>query len=292
VALPNNPDLHGLRARFAAAEMRWAEADSITREISDRFRDNPTARLATLRYRSFLAELHGRFRELPALAKESHDLVKGLPNLQIAAALDLAETSLRIRGDVERGLRELENALRLVPLDSMPVGQRPFPRLAELYADAGRFDVAEEYIQKIVQRNPQRENAPGALNARAYIALLRGDGAPMLERRREAGPNCPPCNRHFVGRAYELLGHRDSALAAYETFLTVPHWTRLNPDLKWRPLVLVRAAELHEAAGNVARARELYLEFIRLWEQADPELQPRVEAAKRALARLTAERSG
>ena len=45
-----------------------------------------------------------------------------------------------------------------------------------------------------------------------------------------------------------------------------------------------------EAAGDRAGAAAAYSQFIRLWDKADPELQPRVETARRALERLGAER--
>jgi tetratricopeptide (TPR) repeat protein len=51
---------------------------------------------------------------------------------------------------------------------------------------------------------------------------------------------------------------------------------------------LAIALALEQAGDTVGAARE-YSQFIRLWEGADPELQPRVEAARRALERLAAE---
>ena len=54
----------------------------------------------------------------------------------------------------------------------------------------------------------------------------------------------------------------------------------------------VPLAEALEAEGRTAEAAEAYNRFISLWASADPELQPRVDAARRALARITAERPG
>jgi tetratricopeptide (TPR) repeat protein len=44
-----------------------------------------------------------------------------------------------------------------------------------------------------------------------------------------------------------------------------------------------------EEEGDIAGAIEAYEQFIHLWQNADPELQPRVETARRALERLSAE---
>ncbi|UCC82580.1 MAG: hypothetical protein JSW46_16635 [Gemmatimonadota bacterium] len=56
--------------------------------------------------------------------------------------------------------------------------------------------------------------------------------------------------------------------------------------LALRYLPLGRALE---ESGDIAGAARAYSRFVRLWENADPELQPRVETARRALERLTAE---
>ena len=48
-------------------------------------------------------------------------------------------------------------------------------------------------------------------------------------------------------------------------------------------------AEALEAEGDRAGASEAYGHIVRLWANADPELQPRVERARRELARLTGE---
>jgi tetratricopeptide (TPR) repeat protein len=47
-----------------------------------------------------------------------------------------------------------------------------------------------------------------------------------------------------------------------------------------------------EESGDRAGAADAYERFIRLWEHADPELQPQVEWARRALERLAAEGTG
>ncbi len=46
-----------------------------------------------------------------------------------------------------------------------------------------------------------------------------------------------------------------------------------------------------EAEGDAVGAVQAYSQFIRLWDQADPELQPLVETARLGLERLGAERT-
>ena len=63
--------------------------------------------------------------------------------------------------------------------------------------------------------------------------------------------------------------------------------TRL--EAQWYPFVLLRLSQLHASLGHRDKAIEYYTQFIDLWKDADPELQPQVEAAREALARLMAE---
>ena len=63
-------------------------------------------------------------------------------------------------------------------------------------------------------------------------------------------------------------------------------------DLVYLPLTYLWLAQALEASGDAAAAAEAYAHFIRLWRNADPELQPRVETARRALERLTGEIAG
>jgi hypothetical protein len=44
---------------------------------------------------------------------------------------------------------------------------------------------------------------------------------------------------------------------------------------------------LYESKGNIEKAIENHRLFIDLWKNADPDLQPRVAAARQRLARLT-----
>lgn len=59
--------------------------------------------------------------------------------------------------------------------------------------------------------------------------------------------------------------------------------------LLYRPAVHLRLAEVHQRLGNADGARHHYTAFLRLWDRADPELQPLVQQGRTALRRLTAE---
>jgi DNA-binding SARP family transcriptional activator len=48
-----------------------------------------------------------------------------------------------------------------------------------------------------------------------------------------------------------------------------------------------RLGALHKQRGDTAKAIYYYAKFAELWQDADPELQPRVEAARRAIEALS-----
>jgi hypothetical protein len=51
--------------------------------------------------------------------------------------------------------------------------------------------------------------------------------------------------------------------------------------------VYERLGELYEQRGEAAKAVLYYGKLVDLWQDANPELQPRVEAARRAIAALS-----
>jgi tetratricopeptide (TPR) repeat protein len=52
------------------------------------------------------------------------------------------------------------------------------------------------------------------------------------------------------------------------------------------PFVALRLGNLHEQLGEFEEARASYEYALLSWQDADPELQPRIQEARRALARL------
>jgi hypothetical protein len=112
--------------------------------------------------------------------------------------------------------------------------------------------------------------------------------------------HCPICGLPLLARAYELAGQPDSALAMYETYLATPYSGRiyhawipagvspaLGFDRYWLPVVYERLGDLYEQRPDTAKAVYYYGKLVDLWKDADPELQPRVEAARRAIEALS-----
>jgi hypothetical protein len=72
----------------------------------------------------------------------------------------------------------------------------------------------------------------------------------------------------------------------YERYLAKPSEVKMYFDPAYLPRISFRLAEMYEAKGDKAKAADYYQRFIALRRDADPELQPQVQEAKRRLAAL------
>jgi eukaryotic-like serine/threonine-protein kinase len=285
---PGNISVLRIQPWLTAAEGRWDRVDSIALDLQARFSDNAYVQGTARLDRMGAAAIHGRLRDMAALRGEVEEIAAGLdlvPQLLRLALQDAAVAAL-VLGDAEEALRRVEDALRRYPLESLEPADRPHLTLARLYAAVGQPDRARAMIEAHEAEGPPgRRPTSGLETARGYVQLQAGDAEAAVETLRRATRlgACVPCGQEDLGAAYERLGQPDSARAAYERYLTTPSVGRVAQEPLRRPAVLVRVAELHEQAGDHALARERYAEFLRLWENADPELQPRVEAVRRRL---------
>jgi uncharacterized protein (UPF0297 family) len=61
----------------------------------------------------------------------------------------------------------------------------------------------------------------------------------------------------------------------------------MNMDPVRVPAIRERLGQLYESLGKTEKAAENYSAFVELWKNADPELQPRVAAARAKLRRMS-----
>jgi hypothetical protein len=82
----------------------------------------------------------------------------------------------------------------------------------------------------------------------------------------------------------------DSAIARYEVSLDHGEAFGLDGSTRQIPITLERLARLYDARGDLEQAAGYYGRFVELWADADPDLQPRVEAARARLEEIVRER--
>ncbi len=209
-------------------------------------------------------------------------------------AVRRARVDLEIREQPASAVASVEEALRRIPLRTIPSVDRPYLALITLFADAGRVDDAVRLMTEYETEVPEtfRRGESGRLAAAGAIALAEGriDEAIASYRAFVASPrNCVRCGMDRLGQLYDRAGQRDSALAVYERGVTADDlmrpwaWTRtLAPTYR-------RLGELYEEDGNHERALQYYDLFVETWTSADDDLQPMVADVRSRMARLAGE---
>ncbi len=293
------------RAYFASAQGDYDDARAYLRQWRDLRRESPLRQQDFYQRMGRLAQVQGRlgeaedyFRHSMAVSAEADR-----PMMEyFRAAVQLAGLRLWFLGDTTRALETVANVLERYPLDSLEPPDRPYPGLAGFYALAGATGRARELLAEFDTVLPPdlfgrwweryRHSARGAL------ALAEGRaGEAIQEFRWVRERSCPICAFAPLGRAHELAGQPDSALAMYERYLATPFAYRLlagylpdhGRDAYWLPVVYERLGDLYEQHGDTAEAIYYYGKLVDLWKDADPELQPRVDAARRAIESLSRE---
>ena len=123
--------------------------------------------------------------------------------------------------------------------------------------------------------------------ARGQLALAEGRNPEALMRFRAGMKTaCPDCMRPRLARVFEAMNRPDSAIAQYEAYLTATNPMQLVTDARELARTYQRLGELYEAKGDTARAIQRYTNFVELWKDADPELQPRVTAIRERITKL------
>jgi tetratricopeptide (TPR) repeat protein len=294
---PEDPDLGFASANLAFSRGDYDEAAAQVRDLRDRNPANLALRSETVGWLAAFAQHAGRIAEAERHLRDQMraNEERRLPGASLHGAIDLAWLDVWSRERPADGLREIEQALERQPLDSLPPADRPYLGLARLYAradqpeDARRFaSEYEEAVDPAIQKtDADRHWAAGE------IALAEGRPQDALQDFERWDAEIP--GFLYLGplpsfaEAYDRAGEPDSAIAYYERYLNTPGLFRQFGDRFWHARSYRRLGELYEARGSTAEAVEYYNEFVELWKDADPELQPQVEAVKQRLARLVGE---
>ncbi len=247
------------------------------------------ARLASVRGR--LAEAEGHFADAMAAQEE-----RGLPSQYLFHAFESALLDVTIRDAPAQGLRKMESALGRHPLESLEPLDRPYLFLAWVYAAAAAPERAREllaeYGGEVDPGLRSREETVLEHGARGALARAEGryDDAIAEFRAWDADEPCTMCALADLARAYDSAGQADSAIVIYERFVTSPWFYRIRLDAHYLAPVFERLGTLYEERGDAEQAIYYYGRLVELWTDADPELQPRVDAARRAMQTLSTDR--
>ena len=218
---------------------------------------------------------------------------RDLPDQYLRSALTLARLQARFDDDPSAALATVTAAFEQTPFSDLDALDRPYVDAVRFYAEVGRVDGAKELLADFETSEASSiGNAESSLRwMNGAVALAEGryeDAIDELSRIREY--YCRTCGLAELARAYELSGQTDSTLAVYERFVAPGSAFRIFTDQGELGSAYERLGQLYDAKGDHEKAAEYYARFVELWRDADPELQPRVEAAQARLDQIFAER--
>jgi tetratricopeptide (TPR) repeat protein len=280
---------------LAANREDWSEAESWARQLQAST-DPAWAGMGTFQLAS-LAAIRGSLAEAESLWREAVQEQKreGLP-VTSGPLFQVFDINLDVRGDTARAIGTLEEILAVDDIQAMDPLNRPYLGLAAWYARAGDRGQAEALLARYEADVPEVYRTGRSVRQSyqftdATLALAEGAPAEALERFRsiEAG-NCGLCGILDRAKAFEALGQPDSAIVYYEAYLERSDVQRAAFDNENRGPTLERLGQLYDEAGDLEQAAVYYARFVELWTDADPELQPRVQAVQVRLEEIVRER--
>lgn len=279
------------RHLVALNQRKWALAETLL----DQYNPSHLDRRALLRqYRGRVEEARALWAEAAATALVDGNLEDfvGLSASVLWSELETDGLVPEVRAHVERFEEDVTaGGASLSPEDNLNV--------SILLARVGNPDAARAHLERYeatVSNRAREANAIARTEALGWTLFAEGQADRALRElrladARPAPPNsCESCPAFAMARIHDAQARPDSAILYYEKyqgrrdyFGGEDYWLgfRLSP-------VLERLGQLYEARGDTALAIERYREFTEHWGEADPELQPRVEAAREALRRLGA----
>jgi eukaryotic-like serine/threonine-protein kinase len=301
-------DAYVAHVELALRQQRFDEADTLVARL---LRGTPSDRTYALVVQRTLLALRGHFTEASRSYRQSLELRvrRGAMPAAVAPLVgDLDELAMRATftpsPDADRRrLRTLWRDLsQTAPnMTSNPMVARQFiTAFATLGAATEAREVLNAY-ETVMARTGYPAVGPRVFaiegRARVLLAERRPEEAQVaLDEATAAGIDtyAPYRLRAVLPLAtlFEQRGQRDSALAVYERFVTLPMRRGMslpgNVDLgtPLLPLAWRRIGELREARGDTTGALAAYDRFLAFWATADASVQPIVTGVRTRAAAL------
>ena len=290
-------DLPGTRAfaaTFKAARGDFPEAEEALRSVLDDPRTGTAARAMAEGNLANLSLIRGRLAEAIRLVQANQESRRrmGQPVTPEEAASYPLRLTLLVVGDTAGAIQGAEELVREMELGPEEAAEGGHLELATFFAVAGVTARARSFLREwdelpLDEEVRERHREQREL-VEHHLAHLEGRHDGFLDhlRRLQRDQGCAWCLEPQIGDAFFHAGLPDSAIVHYERYLEGPWLHRMDIDAIWLPRTHERLGQLYEARGDAEAARRHYQRFIELWADADPSLQPRVQAARDRMAAL------
>lgn len=280
------------RAFFDASRGDYATAETTLAPLLEDLAGSPVILGLATRELAYATAPLGRLADYRERMDQTIELQiqAGIAPEALRLAVVAALVEALARGESERS--GIDAALQRFPLADMDPIERPYLDLVDAYAQLGFPEVAKSLLAEFDDVTPQafargyrfrRNQAVG------NIALAEGrhGDAVAAFRGSRVSPQAP-WDLSGLARAFDAAGASDSARVYHDRYIEALQFRKMESDPLYLAAFLERSAELEEAAGNPRRAASRFAEFVELWRDADPELQPRVAAARAKMEAILA----
>lgn len=171
-------------------------------------------------------------------------------------------------------------------LEKLPTSATQLMEVAEIYAMAGEDARAEKAAEKAASQRPEDEFIQEVWlpTIRALVAIHHHDAGKALEQIQgtEKLGNATVDTHYTRGIALLLAGRAADAEQSFQNIVSRQEPLVEKPLFTLAHLELARA---YAAAGDTAKARAAYENFLNAWKNADPDLAP-LKQAKEEYAKL------
>jgi serine/threonine protein kinase/tetratricopeptide (TPR) repeat protein len=226
------------------------------------------------------AAMHGHLHKAEELLSRIEDASRraGLPESQARAVCNHAQYVALIGG---KGHSRVDLSSALAIEQSVPISAC----VAEAQAMMGNDAVALKTIDDLARKRPQDTWVQSLWmpTVHARIEVNHGNGAKALELLKIAAPYYNSWAEIMIlhGQAY-LANHQSQEAEKLLQSVATMHDPYQDPAVTLAQLYLARA---YAMAGDKAKARTAYQDFLASWKDADPDL-PLLAAAKVEYAKL------
>jgi tetratricopeptide (TPR) repeat protein len=295
--MPGHPTVAGMRVFLHAAKRDFETSEREALALAEAGTGGAGFRRVTGLTLVMLQLVRGRLAAAERYAAAAQAVCEAEGDLAcaLAYALEPAMDEAVFRAAPDAAVRWVDEVLARYPLEEMDPVDRPYRRIALVYATVGRADRARR-LRTQWEHALDESQRPADERFRWDGMIAMGEGryrdAIASYRAYYSEVGCNVCGLHQLGRAYDSAGQADSALAVYERAVTLPDARNLIYEAPWLGSTYRRLGELYEARADREKALEYYDKFVELWNDADPELQPLVEDVRDRIARLAGEPLG
>jgi len=272
------------------------QAAKVAAEHFDDLGSDPAVMMDKTSWLASIAATQGELAEAERLMMESarHHEASGRANPMMDMTQGLFWIDLGVREDRARARDRLEKILEADGFTEETPLDRPYLRAIGMLSNVGSRTEVESLKEEFESEVPDEYRQDLEDNYLSWDAnLLARDGdyeaAIDLLRQRELR-GCELCKYMPLAEYFDEAGMADSAIAYYEGYVNAFTTQRIFWDANNLGPTLERLGELYDGRGDLENAAVYYARFVELWADADPELQPRVEAARARLEEIIRER--